>query len=378
MVHTVGTAWRAGQADEAARIQSRSATGVGSTVRLFDQGGLKPNMLEVHLSTHAAVLTSKITRWVYGSRALEKQRQEIRKERRQLQRERDRLERVLTRIRRQREKQRLKYEELRRERKQLQAERQFPLRTQLGSYHLGALIAQGTESRVYAARDARDGKEVALKLVSAELSEAERFRQAWQRQASVVSTVNHANIIKVYETGKIDGQPYIAMQLTRGGDLRALLVREVTLTPERTLHILGQVAAALDAIHACGQVHGDVTAGNILLDADDTAYLTDFWRAPDRSFDLHQLGWLFYVCLSRPPGGTPSSDEDDQTQGVWTDRDVTRRAYPKMPPSFGGVGAGIWTGLDRAITKALSGDPDDGYPDCTSLVRAVEMELTQR
>src|SRR5438445_8082382 len=132
---------------------------------------------------------------------------------------------------------------------------------------------------VYKAFDPRLKRYVALKLIAPELSEDERFRERFLAESELAASLEHPNVVPIYDAGEVDGQLYIAMRYVEGADLRQLLQNEPVLDPKRALVICTQVAAALDAAHARGLVHRDVKPSNVLLDANEHAYLADFGLA---------------------------------------------------------------------------------------------------
>ena len=118
---------------------------------------------------------------------------------------------------------------------------------------------------VYRAFDARLGRPVALKLIAPERAQDVRFRERFLVESQLAASLDHSNVVPVYDAGEADGRLYIAMRYVEGTDLRTLLAREAPLDPERALALVGQVAAALDAAHARGLVHREVKPANILV-----------------------------------------------------------------------------------------------------------------
>src|SRR5262245_36343355 len=102
-------------------------------------------------------------------------------------------------------------------------------------------------SVVYRARHLALERRVALKLLAPELAEDRRFRERFLKESKVAASIDHANVIPIYEAGETDGLLYIAMRYVEGTDLRNLLDREGPLEPSRALSILDGVANALDA-----------------------------------------------------------------------------------------------------------------------------------
>ena len=153
------------------------------------------------------------------------------------------------------------------------------LGTRLGSYRVDELIGRGGMGEVYRAFDLRLERPVALKLLTAALSDDERFRERMLRESRLAAGLDHPNVIPVYEAGEDAGRLFIAMRYVDGLDLKALLRREGHLDPARLVKLAMPVADALDAAHARGLVHRDVKPSNVLVDdpgGREHPYLADF------------------------------------------------------------------------------------------------------
>src|SRR5207244_5218521 len=96
------------------------------------------------------------------------------------------------------------------------------------------------------------------------------------RESQLAASLDHPNIVPVYDAGEEDGLLYIAMACVEGSDLKSLLAEEGRLPLRRALRLAGQIGSALDAAHARGLVHRDVKPANILVGDGDRAYLSDF------------------------------------------------------------------------------------------------------
>ena len=189
----------------------------------------------------------------------------------------------------------------------------------IAGYRIESLIGRGGMAMVYRAEDMRLGRKVALKLLSPQLGDSEEFRQRFIRESRLAASLDHPNIVPIYEAGEADGQLYIAMRYVVGSDLKGLLVEQGGRLPlEWALRLFGQIGHALDAAHEAGLVHRDVKPANILVgqsrerpeDARDYhAYLTDFGvtkRASELTGGLtgtgHFLGTVDYVSPEQIQG----------------------------------------------------------------------------
>src|SRR5256886_6935866 len=147
--------------------------------------------------------------------------------------------------------------------------------TELGGYRIVEQLGRGGTSIVYRAEHVRLGRLAALKLLMPGLGEAD-FSARFLRESQLAASLDHPNIVPVYDAGEEDGLLYIAMACVEGSDLKSLLAEDGRLPLRRALRIVGQVGSALDAAHARGLVHRAVKPANILVGADDRAYLSDF------------------------------------------------------------------------------------------------------
>src|SRR5215469_7445210 len=143
-------------------------------------------------------------------------------------------------------------------------------------YRIEESIGRGGMGVVYRGYDLRLKRTVALKLIAPSLALDERFRERFERETELVMSLEHPNVVPIYDAGEVDGRVYLAMRLVDGTDLGALLRAEGALQPARAITICMQIASALDAAHARGLVHRDVKPSNVLLDSTEHLYLADF------------------------------------------------------------------------------------------------------
>jgi serine/threonine-protein kinase len=132
---------------------------------------------------------------------------------------------------------------------------------------------------VYRATQLSLDRPVAVKVIAPELAGDVTFRERFKRESRIAASIEHPNVIPVYEAGEGDDLLYLSMRCVEGTDLKALLEAAGTLEPTRAARLLAQVSAALAAAHRRDLMHRDVKPANVLVDRQDGrehAYLTDF------------------------------------------------------------------------------------------------------
>ncbi|HZX98306.1 MAG TPA: protein kinase, partial [Dermatophilaceae bacterium] len=276
--------------------------------------------------------------------------------------------------------------------------------TEIGSYRIEAYLDRGGMASIYEATDLRLTRKVALKVLTEELAEGSDFRERFLRESRFAASLDHPNIVPIYEAGEADGHLYIAMRYVRGNNLAEVLRKDGPFEPRRALAILSPVADALDAAHHSGLVHRDVKPANILLaaaagrDGYEHVYLTDFgltkatsaltkltatgnfigtmaYVAPeqirgeplDARTDLYAFGCVAYECLT----GVPPFVRDDQAALLW--------AHLNEPPAAVSDHRGDLLPADPVMAKALAKNPSDRYRTCDEFTQALsDMLLTGR
>jgi serine/threonine protein kinase len=152
--------------------------------------------------------------------------------------------------------------------------------TLIGNFQVERPLGRGGMGEVYLATHRVLGRRAALKILPPELAADQAFRDRFLAESRHAASLDHPNIVSVYEAGETDGRLYLAMRYVDGENLEALLERGGRLEPARAVRLLTGIAAALDAAHAIGLVHRDVKPGNILIERpgtpDEHAYLADF------------------------------------------------------------------------------------------------------
>jgi hypothetical protein len=268
--------------------------------------------------------------------------------------------------------------------------------SEVAGYRIVEAIGQGGTSVVYRAEHVRLGRAAALKLLTPGLGHAD-FRERFLRESKLAASLDHPNIVPVYDAGEEGDVLYIAMACVDGSDLKALLVNEGRLPLRRALRIVAQIASALDAAHARGLVHRDVKPANILVGHDDRAFLSDFgvtkeltsggttrtgsfvgtieYCAPeqiegrdvDRRADVYALACVFYECIVGTSPFHRSSDVAILNAHLHATPPRLSKAAPDLPPA-----------LETVLSKALSKSPLDRYASCGEFVSALRAAAAER
>jgi serine/threonine-protein kinase len=270
---------------------------------------------------------------------------------------------------------------------------------QLAGYRIERHVAHGGMGEVYEATQLSLDRRVALKLIARRLGTDERFRKRFRREARTAASIDHSNILPVYETGETpDGRLFLAMRFVDGPDLSSMLREQGPLDPGLTVAILRQVADALDAAHQRGLVHRDVKPANVMLEAIESgwhAYLTDFGLAkPNDDTSEHTasgevLGTVDYMAPEQINGAPLDSRADVYSFGCMVYRCLTGElpykrdtrtatliAHANAPtPLPSETIAGLPRPLDVVVQRAMEKDPEKRATSAGALMRWAHTQL---
>ena len=269
--------------------------------------------------------------------------------------------------------------------------------TTVGGLTVEAVLGTGASGTVYRARDGA-GVPLALKVLDPALAADRRFRERFLREAALAGTLEHPSVVPIIATGEDAGLLYIAMAYVDGVDLRTLLRDQGPLPPDRALSLLEGIAGALDAAHAAGLVHRDVTPGNVLVgrvDGQEGTYLADFglarqagrrrglpgersfvgtidYIAPeqirgdplDGSADQYALACVLYASLTGSPPFVRETDVATVFAHLNERPPPASSRVPDLPPR-----------LDAVLARGLAKEPAGRYADCRALLAAAEAAL---
>jgi predicted Ser/Thr protein kinase/dienelactone hydrolase len=267
------------------------------------------------------------------------------------------------------------------------------LRT-LSHYRIENELGQGGMGVVYRAIDTRLGRGVAIKLLPALSAEDPERYARFVREAQAASSLNHPNIVTIYEIGEDAGQNFIAMELVDGRPLKDLLAAAGQMPLPQTLALAEQVAAALAAAHRAGIIHRDIKPANIVVTADGRAKVLDFGLAKmiaSGPADVTVtgmtrpgtvLGTLAYMSPEQAEGKPVDARSDVFAFGCVLYEMLTgRRPFAGNsdvalvtailrddPPPLRTLRADVPAGVTAIVSRALAKRPDARYADANAML----------
>jgi len=261
-----------------------------------------------------------------------------------------------------------------------------------GRYEIGETLGYGGMAEVHRGRDTRLGRDVAVKVLRADLARDTAFQSRFKREAQNAASLNHPAIVAIYDTGEEPAsdtsQPYIVMEYVEGRTLREVLNEEQRLLPRRALEITADVCAALEFSHRNGIVHRDIKPANVMLTAGGAVKVMDFgiaravtsasatmtqtsavigtaqYLSPEQArgesvdarSDVYSTGCLLYELLVGQPPFTGDSPVSVAYQHVRED---------PVPPSE--LNADVSPAVDAVVLKALAKNPANRYQSAAEM-----------
>ena len=259
-----------------------------------------------------------------------------------------------------------------------------------GRYAVTARIAHGGMATVYQATDTRLDREVALKVMHAELARDEEFVRRFIGEAKSVARLSHQNVVAVFDQGSDGLFLYLAMEYVPGRTLKEVLRDSGRFSPAAALEIMTGVLDGLAAAHKSGIVHRDIKPENVLLTADGRVKVADFGLARAQSAAGHTragllIGTVSYVPPEQVTGGSTGPGGDVYSAGVMLFELLTGRlpftgdtplsvAYQHVNsgvPAPSTLVHGIPVAVDQLVLAATSRDPARRPADAGEFLRAV-------
>lgn len=267
----------------------------------------------------------------------------------------------------------------------------------IAGYRIERVLGQGQMGTVFLARSPDLPRYESLKVLNKQLSEDVDFQNRFLREADVVAQLNHPNIVTVYRRGRDDGHLWIAMEYVPGTDADTAL-QNGQMTPTRAVHVIEEIAKALDYAHQRHIVHRDVKPANFLLSGDagpdERVLLGDFGVARFRGQnEISVAGSVFATVAYAAPevlAGRPSDGRADlYSLGCSLFRLLTGRTpYPsgpaaavieahltQPPPRVTDLVPGLPPAIDNVIATAMAKDPARRYQSARELADAAARAL---
>ena len=252
-----------------------------------------------------------------------------------------------------------------------------------GRYELGPAIGSGGMAEVFRGVDVRLGRDVAVKVLRADLARNPSFQTRFRREAQAAASLNAPSIVSVFDTGEDDtGVPYIVMELLHGRTLRDVLLHDGRLLPQRACEVVADVCAALEVSHAAGIVHRDIKPANVMLTRDGDVKVMDFGiarAAADASSSMTAtatvLGTAAYLSPEQARGDQVDSRSDLYSTGCvlfelltgtppFTGDSAVAVVYQHVredPPAPSSYDSALSPALDAVVLKAMTKHPDARY-----------------
>ncbi|MEV0355096.1 serine/threonine-protein kinase [Nocardia sp. NPDC050697] len=260
--------------------------------------------------------------------------------------------------------------------------------TWFGHYRLDRLLGSGGSGRVWLAHDSTTDRDVALKVLAADLAADPGFRRRFTREARLAAQLRGPHTVTIHAFGELDGLLYLDMELIDGIDAAALLRREVRLAPGRATGIVAQAGTALAAAHRIGLVHRDVKPSNLMVTPREFVYLIDFGTAtrdgqPAITATGNLVGTLGYVAPERFSGAADARSDQYSLACVLFELLTGRRPFgdgdsPQQvlahlmtaPPAASMLNPAVPRELDAVIVRGMAKEPGERYADVEQFVAA--------
>ena len=264
-----------------------------------------------------------------------------------------------------------------------------------GRYRLVESLGQGGMATIFRALDTQLGRDVAIKLLRPEYLEDPDFSSRFRQEAQNAASLNHPNVVSVYDYGEDPSGPYIVMEFVDGEDLASILRRTGPLPPAQAARIAAAVARALAAAHARGIVHRDVKPGNVLIGRDGRVKVVDFGIAravaeAQMTLPGTTLGSVHYFSPEQARGEPATNESDIYSLGIvlfemltgtrpWEGDSAASVALARLTgpvPDPVLVRPSIPPDLAAITRKALAQSPIDRFSSAASMADALETSRT--
>jgi Serine/threonine protein kinase len=269
--------------------------------------------------------------------------------------------------------------------------------TEIGKYHIVEVVGEGAMGVVYRATDSVLDRTVAIKVMSASIARQEDLRKRFLREAQAAGSLQHPNVVTIYDLGEVEGHLFIAMEFVYGTDLEQMLSLSEPMKLQTKLDIIVDVLTGLAYAHRKGIVHRDIKPANIRVGEDGRAKIMDFGVAHLASSSITRTGLVVgtpsYMAPEQVMGQKALPETDIFAVGAVlyqlltgmkpfespTLQSLFYKIVTDMPRSVVEIMPGLPPALDRITMKALAKDAANRYNnalDMANEISAVRAELS--
>ena len=259
-----------------------------------------------------------------------------------------------------------------------------------GRYRVLSRLGAGGMADVYLAEDQQLSRQVALKLLHRRFAEDPGFVERFRREAQSAASLQHPNVVSVFDRGAFDGTYYIAMEYLPGRSLKQLIRQEAPLEPLRAIDLTIQILKAARFAHRRGVIHRDLKPHNVIVDDNDHVKVTDFGIARAGASDMTETGSIMgtaqYLSPEQAQGHAVSAPSDLYSVGIVLYEMLTGRvpfdaesaisialkhvSEGPIPPSQ--INPAIPPGLEQVVMWSLNKNPADRPADADQFIAALD------
>src|SRR5215212_1905191 len=269
--------------------------------------------------------------------------------------------------------------------------------TQIGKYKIQELVGEGAMGTVYRATDSVLGRTVAIKVMNASIARQEDHRNRFLREAQAAGSLQHPNVVTIYDLGELEGHLFIAMEFVHGTDLEKLITAAEPLKLQSKLDVIVDVLMGLSYAHKHGIVHRDIKPANIRVTDDGHAKIMDFGVAHLQSSDMTRTGIVVgtpsYMAPEQVMGGKAVPATDIFAVGAVlyhlltgtkpfeapTLQSLFYRIVTDMPRQLDDVRPGLPPALNAIVQKSMAKEVSERFAsalDMANAIIAVRAELS--
>src|SRR5436190_9788954 len=259
-----------------------------------------------------------------------------------------------------------------------------------GRYRITHRIGSGGMADVYCARDSHLGRDVAIKVLHHRFARDREFVERFRREASAAASLNHPNVVNVFDRGEHDGTYYIAMENLPGRTLKEVIQQDAPMGQRRTIDLAIQILQAAGFAHRRGVVHRDFKPHNVIVGPDDRLKVTDFGIARAGASEMTETGSIMgtaqYISPEQAQGHRVEAASDIYSIGIILYEMLTGRVpfegesavaialkhVSELPRPIRSIRLDVHPDLEAVVMRALAKDPAQRYRNAEEFIAALQ------